>query len=1436
MEKYNMEMETALDTIPGKIMNRIQKNSVVLEFGCAYGRMTKYMKEALQCQVYIAELDTEAYEHARQFAVDGYRGDIETGEWYPRFANCKFVYILFEDVLEHLRDPYHVLKMATTLLKESGEIIVSIPNIGHNDILVKLYQNHFNYTSIGLLDETHVHFWGAKDLEVFAQKIGCKLRVVDGICQLIYHTEQHPLCDEIPNSLKDVLACREYNDVYQFLLVLQKKEWVDKHNFTTEWLLQETYSQLAVYVYWNMGEGYTSKLVSRIIPQRLQDNKFRFYCDTIPNGCKHVRFDPPLGYLCVLSDVHIITNIGSCEPRPLNGVSINGTIVFSNTNPQIEFDLPIGAQWFDISARLQIHSGHELSELFTAIQSVPIHEQRNLALQEQVSALTAQQAELTHDRQALQGQVSALTAQHAELTHDRQALQEQVFALTAQQAELTHDRQALQEQVSSLTAQHAELTHDRQALQVQVSALTAQQAEQQRLQEQVSALTAQQADLVGEWQLLREQVSMFNAQAEQFQNTLQEKDLCLGNLKQELTQLQDMYEKLTRHAAHVQAQNVALQAQYQCIADSQCWKLTKPLRVFLDVVKKTTLGMLLHKTARSLRTSGLSQTIRKIQGYHFTKPALSGTCSTPQTIAEMAEKIIVMGGTVFNQERLSATDIVLKKKCLLISHEMNLTGAPVALGYLAKAIEDMGHFPVLISPHDGRLCEQLSEENFPIFIYAELFQTDFVSKCAGLFDYVVVCTNVGAPIIAQLNGSQTPVLWWIHEARVSYHPDAVAAMPESLEDNIHVYCGGSYAERILREFRPNYQVKQLLYYVPDYANSLPTAPTFHLEGAEGKTVFAIIGMQEERKGQDILVSAIRMLSPEQRNQCLFVFVGKSYFEPIWNDVQAIKQEFPENIQYIAEVGREDLTSLYMQIDCLVCASRDDPMPIVVTEAMLMSKIIICSENTGSADLLAQMNAGIVYRQNDPAALAQCIEYVHINRETAAFTALRERARQAYERFFSQAVFQEYTSSIIRKLCNRSGAHLRSFEGKVSVVIPSYNAGDSIKDLLLALQSQEKIGTIEIVVVDSESKDGTADRAEALGAKVIRIKQSDFSHSYARNLGAEHASGDYLLFMTQDAMPNGSLWICGLMQPVMTDGVVAVSCQESPRPDCDLLGRVSIWLHSEYMGILDIDKIMKLPARQDYDNLRRHGQLNDVTCLVKRDLFMAFRYQGDYAEDLDLGIRLIRAGHTIALLSSVKVIHSHTRPAFYHMKRSLVDLKTLKKILPDMPVESMDAQCVANRIITAYCATTLLIVHALEREYMGSWESFCSWAEQDFTNIKAMLPLKDNEELLSIIQTDYVYQDQNVRAFVEELFQAYGTQFQLDMGCAESGFYFLTRVLTRYWNAHGTQFSPKLFDEVLELLPKYVGQLFGLSMASYAISYPEENGVLSHMITKYSEGV
>ena len=60
MSKYDFEVDLDIRTSTGMILSKIKPNSIVLEFGCASGRMTKYLKNALNCQVYIVEYDNEA--------------------------------------------------------------------------------------------------------------------------------------------------------------------------------------------------------------------------------------------------------------------------------------------------------------------------------------------------------------------------------------------------------------------------------------------------------------------------------------------------------------------------------------------------------------------------------------------------------------------------------------------------------------------------------------------------------------------------------------------------------------------------------------------------------------------------------------------------------------------------------------------------------------------------------------------------------------------------------------------------------------------------------------------------------------------------------------------------------------------------------------------------------------------------------------------------------------------------------------------------------------------------------------------------------------------------------------------------------------------------------------------------------------------------------
>ena len=240
------------------------------------------------------------------------------------------------------------------------------------------------------------------------------------------------------------------------------------------------------------------------------------------------------------------------------------------------------------------------------------------------------------------------------------------------------------------------------------------------------------------------------------------------------------------------------------------------------------------------------------------------------------------------------------------------------------------------------------------------------------------------------------------------------------------------------------------------------------------------------------------------------------------------------------------------------------------------------------------------------------------------------------------------------------------DAKVSVVIPTLNAGSEFVWMLRKLRAQCGVRDIEIVVVDSGSTDGTVQAARNADAVVVEILPSEFSHSHARNLGADHASGDYLLFMVQDAYPIGDYWMQGMLaylQDHAGEGLAAASCAEYSRSDSDMMYDSMIHTHYTFLGCLEYDRIGQF-AGDDHMALRSQGQLSDVSCLIGRSCFQEFRYRGNYAEDLDLGIRLIKSGKKVAMLASVKVIHSHNRPAYYYLKRSFVDVIFLVGLFDD----------------------------------------------------------------------------------------------------------------------------------------------------------------------------
>ena len=224
MSKYNFAVdEINPNSTHGKILSQIKEGSTVLECGCATGYMTRFMKEKMGCSVSIVEIDEEAYNIAMESAEDGFCGNLDEHYWADHFKNGKFDYIMFADVLEHLRNPVRTLSFAKKLLKNDGKVIFSIPNICHNDIMIRMYYDNFTYTNIGLLDNTHIHFWGGNNLPGFCDKAGFDIEVIDLILAKTGKTEQGFPLNQIDDELLALLKKRKLGEVYQYIVTCVKK-------------------------------------------------------------------------------------------------------------------------------------------------------------------------------------------------------------------------------------------------------------------------------------------------------------------------------------------------------------------------------------------------------------------------------------------------------------------------------------------------------------------------------------------------------------------------------------------------------------------------------------------------------------------------------------------------------------------------------------------------------------------------------------------------------------------------------------------------------------------------------------------------------------------------------------------------------------------------------------------------------------------------------------------------------------------------------------------------------------------------------------------------------------------------------------------------------------------------------------------------------------
>lgn len=221
MSKYDFQLDMNSDNSNSVILRNIKPNSNVLEFGCAHGRMTKFLKEELNCKTTIVEIDEEAGKVASQWADQyfiGKESNIEqTGFLNYLSEGSKFDYIIFADVLEHLYNPKEVLFFTKSLLAPGGSIWVSIPNISHNSVIIDLLNDKFQYRDLGLLDNTHIRFFTYFSLLEMVEEVGLKVNTMHNLKNTVENTEFKNSYSQVPDLVADYLKQRFHGETYQFV-------------------------------------------------------------------------------------------------------------------------------------------------------------------------------------------------------------------------------------------------------------------------------------------------------------------------------------------------------------------------------------------------------------------------------------------------------------------------------------------------------------------------------------------------------------------------------------------------------------------------------------------------------------------------------------------------------------------------------------------------------------------------------------------------------------------------------------------------------------------------------------------------------------------------------------------------------------------------------------------------------------------------------------------------------------------------------------------------------------------------------------------------------------------------------------------------------------------------------------------------------------------
>ncbi len=224
------------------------------------------------------------------------------------------------------------------------------------------------------------------------------------------------------------------------------------------------------------------------------------------------------------------------------------------------------------------------------------------------------------------------------------------------------------------------------------------------------------------------------------------------------------------------------------------------------------------------------------------------------------------------------------------------------------------------------------------------------------------------------------------------------------------------------------------------------------------------------------------------------------------------------------------------------------------------------------------------------------------------------------------------------------------KSKVSIFIPTYNAGQAFRRILEVATAQKCDFKYDILIIDSGSTDSTCEIAKSFGSKNVRLEHipnREFQHGRTRNLGISMTDGDYVAILTQDAQPKDDSWLSCLVSGFGSgDRVAGVTGRHEAYPEHGPFIARDMQGHFDALALLPdvIDNSLGLPSNYYPGSITWRMMAyfySDNNSAMARSVWKEIPYpEIEWGEDYVWCSAIIKAGFQKAYVNDAVVFHSH----------------------------------------------------------------------------------------------------------------------------------------------------------------------------------------------------